>query len=395
MKIGFFVSKFPYSDPKINYPMGGSIYSMEKIITEMAKNNEIVVFTTAHDSKSKTEYHDNIKIFRYGTNFRFASSNIAIGLFYKPLKNNVDLICVSYDIPPSPLAAILFAKLKKIPMILIYRGDWDDDYGNFFRKLSIKILNKFSHILLSTATLIISSSKSYIEHSDHLKDYKEKIEVIPNAFDQREFTNLLSKHESRAKLGLDPNKKIILFFSYLYPHKNPEMVLKAFPKVLEHVPNSLLLFAGNGIMEKELKDLSKDLGLEMHVVFSGFINSKLRPFYYKSSDVFVLPSKKETFGNVIIEALYCGLPVIITDSCGCSDIIRETNGGIIIDNDLPYGEKIELISDSLIKLLNNPQESKKMTNRGIKYIKNCLTIEKTTNKLEKSINSIVSQNKKI
>ena len=172
------------------------------------------------------------------------SSNFAWKLYFKPNISSCDLIHVSFDIPPTPFAAFLALKKKQIPLFLTYHGDWDPNYGSYFRRFSVQISNTiFTHKLLERADVIICPSKKYSEQSLFLRKYSKKIVVIPNGINLSDFDLKLSKIDCRKRLGFPEKGRIILFFGNLSPYKGPERLLEAFSKIHRTHPDTLLFFA--------------------------------------------------------------------------------------------------------------------------------------------------------
>lgn len=98
--------------------------------------------------------------------------------------------------------------------------------------------------------------------------------------------------------------------------------LKFLISVFNELPDIELYLAGFGIQEKELKNMAHN-----NIHFLGAVDNKKLPDIYQKMDVFILPSKSETWGLVVEEALNNGLPVIVSNKVGCADeIINESNG---------------------------------------------------------------------
>jgi len=369
MKIGYFSSKFPYitiqqnSPNNYKYTYGGSVLATYYLALEMSrKGKDIMVFTTSYNSKDSIEEYNNLKIYRYGTNFRFLTSNISLGYFYKPLTYNADIVHVSFDIPPSPFAGLIYTRKKNLPLVITYHGDWEDSYGNILRRLGVGFHNRLLvDKLLSAAKVIISPSSIYINSSKFLKKYEDKIIVIPNGINLEEFKIPYSKKECREKLGLPTHKNIILFFGYLVPYKSPDILLKTFPKILKKVPDTLLVFAGNGVMEEELKRLSIELKVEKCVIFAGYVGKEHRPLYYKAADIFCLPStmRTECHPIAILEAMACGIPIVASKIGGIPDIVKDGENGLLVP---PKDENA--LADAIIYLLENKDIRERMGRNG-------------------------------
>jgi glycosyltransferase involved in cell wall biosynthesis len=116
-------------------------------------------------------------------------------------------------------------------------------------------------------------------------------------------------------------KNRIVYVGRLSPEKNLDLVIN----LVNDLPWLQLDIYGVGPQEQELKHLA-----QKNIVFHGSIpNSKLEEAFVKA-DFFILPSKSETWGLVVEEALYFGLPVIVSDRCGASELIDNNINGIIL-----------------------------------------------------------------
>ncbi len=369
MKIGYFSSKFPYTSFYPDYLCGGSIIATYSLVKEMVKlNHEIKIFSTSKDSKDHYEKLGSAEVYRYGSQFNLFSSNLSMGLFYKPLKFDVDLVHLSFDIPPGPLAGYRYAKKKNFPLIVTYHGDWEESYGNLFRRMGVALSTKFIvDKILSYSKIIISPSKRYAESSNYLKKYMDKIEVIPNGINLEEFQIDYSKNECREKLGLPLDKNILLFFGYLSPYKSPEILLKALSKILLNQPDTLLLYAGGGEMIDELKTLSKNLNVENNVIFAGFIGADIRPLYYKASDIFCLPSTMSTecYPLAILESMASNLPVVSSEIGGIPDIIQNNFNGLLFPP-----KNLDMLVKNLSILLENKKIRETLSKNAMSKISN-------------------------
>lgn len=114
------------------------------------------------------------------------------------------------------------------------------------------------------------------------------------------------------------NPKRFLYVGRLIECKNLRFLIERFNE-----NGKSLTIAGKGPFEKELKELAKE-----NIEFIGFIANEKLPEVYKAHDIFVLPSRTETWGVVVEEAIYWGLPVITSDRVGCSnEMVVEPNTG--------------------------------------------------------------------
>jgi glycosyltransferase involved in cell wall biosynthesis len=185
--------------------------------------------------------------------------------------------------------------------------------------------------------------------------------MIANGINLEEFKIPYSKEECRKILGLPIDKNIILFFGYLVPYKSPDILLKAFPKILKQVSDTLLIFAGNGVMEEELKRLSIELNIDKYIIFAGYVGKEHRPLYYKASDIFCLPStmRTECHPIAILEAMACSIPIVASKIGGIPDIVKDGENGLLVP---PKDENA--LADVIIYLLENKDIRERMGRGG-------------------------------
>ena len=370
MKIGYFVNHFPFTDGVSGIPQyhcGGAENAAYYIALEMAKRgHDITVYTTSPTSEFSLEEHDSMKVYRYGTNLKIGTSNISWGQFRAPVDQSFDLVHTHFDLAPGPLAGLRAAKNAHLPLIVTYHGDWVDTYGGLFRRLGVTINNKFLvDKLLDYASHIISPSKTYTERSQFLRLYRDKTVVIPNGTNIQDFWVPDSKDRCREELGLPVDGKIVLFFGFLAPYKGPDILLRALPRILAAVPDTRLLFAGRGTMRQDLENLSRKLGLEKNVLFADYVKDELKSSYYKSADVFVLPSVMgtECFPLTILESMACGTPVVASEIGGIPDAVINGRSGFLV----PPGDG-ESLATAIVNILNDNEKREDMSVFGKKYV---------------------------
>lgn len=375
IKIGYFTHAHPYKNPvtgeMIKEYMGGGVGDVSyNLSVQMAKRgHEVYIFTAAIDSKESVENYENITIFRYKKSFTIGSAPIPVNILYKPPKLGIDLDIIHTHAgnPPAPVAAYWYAKKSKKPFVVTYHGDGQWNWGGVIRRMSVYSYNK--HLLdkiLSYADVLISPSEYYINESRVLGKYRDKIVVIPNGINVDDFDISYSKIECREKLGLPLDNEIILFLGGLNPHKGPDVLLKAMPKILGSIQDANLVFVGCGGMREELEELSKKLGVEKNVKFAGFVEESMKPFYYRAADVFCLPSvmTSEVFPIVFLEASASGLPMAVSDLNTFKCIIEDGYNGIVAKRN-----DVNNLADAITYLLESEDVRKRMGKNGRNKVK--------------------------
>ena len=185
--------------------------------------------------------------------------------------------------------------------------------------------------------LVYNNAKVCIAASNKIKEYFEGIDcknivVIPNGIDLKRFQNL-ERETNRKKLGLK-NEFAIITVARLEKVKGLKYLIESI-NVLRNkyqlsVTGYKLLIVGDGRERENLKSLARKLNIEDRVQFLGQIPNEKVSEYLSASDCFVLPSLKEGFGIVILEAMAASIPVIGTKVGGILDIIKNEESGILV-----------------------------------------------------------------
>jgi glycosyltransferase involved in cell wall biosynthesis len=139
----------------------------------------------------------------------------------------------------------------------------------------------------------------------------------------------------RQRLGIEPGRPVLLFVGRVAFEKNIDFLLHMVQEVRQRVPAVLLLIAGEGPAEPNLRRLAARLGLERHVAFAGYLDRETELLdCYAAADVFVFASRTETQGLVLLEAMAMGRPVVALAEMGTRDVLREGMGALIAADDV-------------------------------------------------------------
>ena len=242
----------------------------------------------------------------------------------------------------------------------------------FFRGLYKKYYTKISEICNKSALCLSVSS-------DYCKILKK---TIPDSPDWITHNNIVSQKflsTNIKKKVKDPF--IFISISSLYKHKNIPLILKSFKKFNEDHPKSELKIIGVGSEERTLKTLKEKLELK-NVSFLGRKTRDQIVHELNKSNVFVLGTKYETFGVVLIESISMGVPVIVTDCGGSDDIMNEEVGRVTKQND------VEDMYRSMIDIYNSYYEFKPQNLRN--YSKSKFSEKKLSTTLVKHYETILT-----
>src|SRR5579862_7016005 len=176
--------------------------------------------------------------------------------------------------------------------------------------------------------IIINSESLRSEIEQYLTVDPGKLKLIYEAVDH----DLFKPGDAAAARGqLAPygvTKPFVLFVSSLWPYKNCDGLLRAWPLARAELGDRQLVIVGGGRAEyvTSLRQLADELGIAADVVFVGAVPLEQTVRFYQAADVFVYPSLNETFGLPILEAMACGCPVVTSDTSA----MPETAGGAAV-----------------------------------------------------------------
>ncbi len=162
-----------------------------------------------------------------------------------------------------------------------------------------------------------------------------QVKVLSNAVDLSRFKPGAKPKKLLEQWGLS-NCQVMLTVSRLDAserYKGHSLVIKAMPELLKSHPQLRYVIAGSGGDQLFLKCLAKECGVQNEVIFLGQIQESLKPELYHLADVFVMPSKKEGFGIVFLEAMASGVPVIAGNKDGSVDPLRDGENGRLVNPD--------------------------------------------------------------
>jgi glycosyltransferase involved in cell wall biosynthesis len=191
---------------------------------------------------------------------------------------------------------------------------------------------------------------------------ESRISVLPNTFDSRRFFPDRTPCGVREELGLPRESPMLLSVGRLAePHrmKGFDQVIRAMPEILTRVPAAFYVIAGTGPDLPRLRQVASECEVTERVKFAGFVPDERLSAYYNACDAFVLPSKKEGFGIVFLEALACGSPVVAGNVDASREALLGGELGILVNPN----ERAE-VADACISLLTRSHEHRELFDRN-------------------------------
>lgn len=300
--------------------------------------------------EKRIEEYDGFTIYRLHAGPEVGIVPLIPSLFLTLMKMKFDIIHAHDFYAASSFYGAIVSQAKRIPFILTQHND----------QLPSKVINALLYSVngYTSGRFIFSHARNIIALNTAIKDHLvamgadgSKIEIIPNAVDTRLFS---PNHKNLLETRWGISGLVILFVGRLVEDKGVKYLLQAFSEVVKEIPDVKLVIVGKGPQERELRRLQKSLGLT-RVYFLGTVANKFMPNIYAGCDVLVLPSIREPFGNVVIEAMAVGKPVIGSYVGGMKDTIVHGVTGYHVQP-----KNSGQISGFLLRLLSNPSLREQM-----------------------------------
>lgn len=380
---------------------------VEKICNSLLENGGEVHLVCRNSLKRPIEdFYKGINIHRIPFLSGILNNIFGFPLFVNPVwlarikeivnRHHVDLIIVR-DLPMA-LAAVVIAKLKKIPVIL----DMAECYPEFIRLIwkfeRFKILNIFVRNPV-VVDLIESVALRFVDHNfvvvEESRDRlikkgvsSDKITIVSN-------TPILKRfQEARVSfpgvMRQNKGKLLLLYVGLLNFSRGLDTVLQSLSRFVEISSNVFLVIAGTGSAENYLKNMALKLNLEQHVGFEGWVDNKIVPEYVASSDVCLIPLHRcghfdNTIANKIFDYMAASKPVLVSDMKPMERIVQQTNCGFVHkDTDT------EDFVSQLLKLQNSSLRRKLGLN-GLKAVQEHYNWDRDSARMLSSLGKIIKK----
>jgi UDP-glucose:(heptosyl)LPS alpha-1,3-glucosyltransferase len=149
--------------------------------------------------------------------------------------------------------------------------------------------------------------------------------------DYTKFDKIAVRNEIRCELGIESNEPVLLFASMNFEIKGLDDILLCLSKLKSQNRKFKLIVVGKGNIKK-YKQIAQKAEISSNIIFTGPVSKEKMIKIYLSSDFYIMLSKFDTFGMVVLEAMAARLPVIISSNVGAKDLVLEGQNGFIINN---------------------------------------------------------------
>lgn len=377
----------------------GFVHELSKRLT--AEFDVTVICPHAIDS-TEIEQLDNVMVYRYRYAPDLLESLVGNGGIVTNLKNhpwkllllpsfflmqiitinrilkrkNIDVIHAHWLIPQGLSLAIL-SKIKKIPPFLVTSHGADlfalkGYFFDFLKKLVIRQAEK------STVVSNVMKPELLSLGADD-----NKLSVIPMGVELQNF---------KIDQDVTRSKDELLFVGRLVEKKGLVDLINVLPEIIKYRPSTHLTVIGFGPEERKLKDLVKRLKLEEKVHFIGAMTQDSLIAYYQRAALFVAPfieaksGDQEGLGLVLVEAIACGCPVVVSSMPACHDVINNMEGIYLFDSG-----NAEALTHKLNEALNAAPLTIQVSNDNRAKLKQKFCWSQITNKYSHQLKQIVKK----
>ncbi|MBI9033572.1 MAG: glycosyltransferase [Bacteroidales bacterium] len=318
-----------------------STHTQKWAISLAERDIEIYIFSL---SIIKTDVYKNsrVQIIASGLEGHSFSSGILSKLKYLKLIPQLrttiksirpDIVHAHYASSYGLLAALVGYK----PVIT---SVWGSDVFDFPKQNNI--LKRVLEFNFRRASRILSTS--HIMANEAKKYTSKEITITPFGIDLKKFTPTLNKTENKS-LVIGTVKSLEKIYGI-------DLLIRSFAQLVEKLPdtNAKLVIVGDGTERTNLMTLIHKLGLENRVQMPGKVDNDQIPEILNSFDIFASLSLQESFGVSALEAMACGIPVIVSDAPGFNEIVTHQQHGLIVPRN-----NTEQATIAMTKMLTDPQ----------------------------------------
>jgi glycosyltransferase involved in cell wall biosynthesis len=383
----------PYYAP--SYALGGVVRAVEGMAHALiTRGHRITVLTTdaLNQAHGRIHTHDEWlngvqvrRVANVSTTLRGRlnlSTPVGMGRMAQTLLHDVDVLHVHEFRTIENLLVTRHAYEQGIPIVLSPHGTLATHTGQSLLKQTWD--SALSPYVAKHIRAIVALTEH--EKSDSLRLWQQSghvptpdITVIPNGVNLHDFAHLPDAGVYRQKWGLGA-ERVVLFLGRLHPRKGAHILLRAFLQA--NMPNTRLILAGpdDGLGETLRQHADE------RVVMTGYLDGQDRLGALCVADVFVLPAIGEGLSMATLEAMACGIPVIISPECYLP-IVAEVGAGVIVE------PQVGLLAQALETLMSDDATRANMGAKARELVENYFTWERVGAQLEAVYDGLISPSK--
>jgi glycosyltransferase involved in cell wall biosynthesis len=382
--------------PVFSALFGGPVTVVRSICKELSKRHEVIVYTTAAVDKRRDfkdfpveDESEGYRVVYFPRILKISGFNISPAM-EKTLRESIsryDAVHLHSWRHFQDIIVHRYAKKYNVPYILQTHGS----LPRVMVKRTLKWIYdiSFGSKLLKDASKVVALSYTEAEQYKAIGVSEEKIAIIPNGIDLSEYAELPPKGSFKKKFNIPDDKRIILYLGRIHKIKGIDFLVKAYAYLINEMKcrDAILVIAGpdDGYIS-EIKSLVQSLDISNSVLFVGALYGEDKLAAYIDSEVYVLPSRYETFPMTLLEAYACGKTIVASKVGGLRDLVSNGETGLLVEPG-----NVKQLARNIFNLLNGNDIAKEMGLKGKNFVRENFTIEKVVERLEKLYEEVVKK----
>ena len=364
---------------------GGVVNASYQIAKKQVEDGHDVTVYTTDSCNERLRFENNynvdvngIKVFYFKNISNNIKNKLTIDTPLSSIKHirktiaDFDIIQIHEHRHSLAIATHRYAKKNNVPYVLQAHGS----VLPFFQKEKLKDIfdRLWGFDILHDASRVFALTEVEKEQYIKMGVAEDMIEIVPLGINLEEYNNLPKKGSFKSKHDINVEDKIILFLGRIHEIKGLDLLVNAFDKIqIDNV--KLAIVGGDSGFKDTLDEMINEKNLQDKVLFPGVLTGRDKIEALVDCDVFVMPSRYESFTTSGLEAMACGKPLILTRNNHIHTWVKD-NSGLICDFDE------EDLSNCIETLLNNEELCREFGETGRKLIEDKYDWDKVSKQIE-------------
>lgn len=342
---------------------GAEVHLHETFSRIAAWGHEVILLCSRFPGAAESERIDGIDVIRHGGKWTF---NLTAPRYYRRHLAHRSFDVVIEDINKIPALMPWFLNGPPL-MVLLHHL-----FGTTFYREINPVLATYLYFMerliprVYRRCLFEAVSESTRDELVRMGVAADRISVVHNGLDARfldaGITDAPAAPDRKdAPAGADRKEPgLVIYLGRLKKYKNVDHLIQAMAIVREEVPDARLVIVGTGDRRRALEALTRSMGLDDAVRFTGFVSEEEKLRLLTRAEVAAYPSSKEGWGITVIEANACGVPVVAARVPGLRDAVVDGETGVLV----PLGDR-EAMARALIDLLHDREKRERLAGNAV------------------------------
>ena len=343
------------------YPpvVGGIENHLRLLAEEQARRGlEVTVLVTAADGPASVREENGVRVIRARSWATLRSTPLSPGMVGWVRRLEPDVTHLQFPYPPGEVTHRIFGRSRAT--VVTYQSD-------IIRQRWLgRLYAPWVRRLLAECDRVLVTSPPYLRSSPFLRGIVESCSIVPLGIDPKPFQT--ADPEGVERIRRREGGPLVLFVGRLRYYKGLDLLIKAAPLI-----EAPILVAGNGPMRRRWRHLAANSSAAPRIRFLGEVPDDELPLYYAAAAVVVLPSshRSESFGQVLLEAMASGRPVVSTElGTGTSFVNQHGKTGLVVAS----GDA-DALAGAVNSLLGDPERRRDMGAHGRRRVQEDFHVE--------------------